>query len=387
MVVRSAIHRLPSSALGEVLVLGTWNYPLLLPGVQVAQALAAGNRVQLKPAVGTESVSEIMCQCFVQAGVPETQLELLDSSTEAAQRSIERGVDLIVLTGAAETGRKVLKTAAGQLSAAIMELSGCDAAIVLPGHDPDRLVQSMRFGLRFNASATCIGPRRLVVRRSEYGAVSKKLSQALKEEPEVAVHSAARSFVADKISEALDQGAVDVLGHFDEQRLRTAGRMRPVLLDRVTASHEIASSDVFAPVLSMMTVDDDDQAVRIVNECPYRLAASVFGPAAQANRVAARLQVGTVTINDVITSTADPRLPFGGRGQSGFGVTRGPEGLLAMTAAKVVSTRTGLIAPHLRQRSASDEAILHGVLQMVHGGGLRKRLAGLRHIVGGVKKG
>jgi len=139
-------------------------------------------------------------------------------------------------------------------------------------------------------------------------------------------------------------------------------------------------------VISLMEVSDVDQAVAMINECPYRLAASVFGPVADARRLAGRLDVGTVTINDLIAPTADPRLPFGGRGRSGFGVTRGREGLLAMTTAKVVAVRRGRFLPHLQSRTAADEAILHGLLHWSYAGDWSKRLAGLRRLVRGVKK-
>ncbi|WP_182866972.1 aldehyde dehydrogenase family protein [Rhodopirellula sp. JC639] len=381
--VHSVVRRVP---LGTVLVLGTWNYPLLLPGVQLAQAIAAGNRVRLKPAVGAERASQILVECFHAGGVPEDQLVLLDSDTSAAVHAISEGVDLIVLTGAAETGRKVLESAAPMLSASIMELSGCDAVIVLPGADEQRLIAALRFGLSFNASATCIGPRRLMVQSADHDTAVERLKPVLADMPPAIVHPAARQGVADLVAQALAAGAVDCLGRYDHTQLREQGVMSPLLLDHVTADHAIASADVFAPVLSVIRVDDIDHAVHLVNECPYRLAASVFGPASEATRVAERLNVGTVTVNDLIAPTADPRLPFGGRGQSGFGVTRGPEGLLAMTAAKVISRRRGPVAPHLRPRAESDQEMLHGALHAMHGGGVRKRLAGLRRIVRSVKK-
>ncbi|MCO8120958.1 aldehyde dehydrogenase family protein [Stieleria sp. TO1_6] len=381
--VRSVVHRVP---LGDVLVLGTWNYPLLLAGVQIAQALAAGNRVLFKPAEGTQQSSEIMAECFYSAGVPRSQLSLLETQTAAATTAIEGGVDLIVLTGAASTGRKVLQSAAPQLSASIMELSGCDAAIALPGFDLDRLLDALQFGLRFNASATCIGPRRLMLRQPDRDAVLSGLVSKFGDEPAVIVHPAARENVARQIDAALESGARDLLGRYDSRALLETGKLHPVVLDGVTESDSIASADLFAPVLSLMTVRDNQHAARLVNDCPYRLAASVFGPVDQASELAERLAVGTVTINDLIAPTGDPRVPFGGRGQSGFGVTRGPEGLLAMTAAKVISTRRGSFTLHLRPRQSRDKALLHGALHWLYGGSLGKRLAGLRQIVDGVKK-
>ncbi len=380
--VRSTVYRQP---LGKVLILGTWNYPLLLPGVQVAQALAAGNRVELKPAIGSESASQLLADCFYAAGVAEDALTVLDSDTASARAAIDRGVDLVVLTGAADTGTKVLQQAAPTLACSILELSGCDAVIALPRHDRQRLIRAIRFGLCFNSGATCIGPRRLMVCGGGRE-LSDSLVEAVAGIPEMIVHPAARDEAADLIVDALRSGARDLTGRFDPDVLRERGRMPPLLLGGVRPDHGIASADVFAPVISLMSVSGVDEAVDLVNGCPYRLAASVFGPVAEAREVADRLEVGTVTINDLIAPTADPRLPFGGRGRSGFGVTRGREGLLAMTTAKVVATRRGRFLPHLRSRRSADEAILHGLLLGSYGGNWSKRLDGLRRIVRGVKK-
>lgn len=381
--VRSLVHRVP---LGTVLVLGTWNYPLMLTGVQTAQALAAGNRVLLKPAVGTEEATRLMAECFWAAGVPRSHLSVLDSSTDAAVDAIESGVDLVVLTGAAETGRKVLHAAAPRLSASIMELSGCDAVVVLPGVNLDHLIDCILFGLRFNSSATCIAPRRLISTPEILDQVTDQLVTRLADATAVIVHPAAREDTAALVAQSIEDGAVDLLGHFDADSLRRDGVLRPVILKNVRPDAAIAAADLFAPVISLIKVNSLDESVQVVNECPYRLAASVFGPSDKATQMADRLQVGTVTVNDLIVPTADPRLPFGGRGQSGFGVTRGPEGLLAMTATKVVSTRRGTLAPHLMPRKSTDSEMLHGALHFFHATGIRKRLSGLRRLVFSVKK-
>lgn len=375
--VHSMVRRDPR---GTVLILGTWNYPLFLAGVQAAQALAAGNSVQLKPAIGCEAVSRRMVSAFHEAGVPESQLVQLDSSTESAIAAIDAGVDLIVLTGAAKTGQQVLQRAARSLTPTIMELSGCDAVVLMPGADLDRAVDAIVFGLSFNGGATCIGPRRLLIEDSSADEVLQLLAMRLGEAGAVTVHQNGRQAVADQIEAALRDGAVDRLHHFDAARLRSSGQLRPLVLDNVRPSDAIAAADLFAPVISILRVDQIHQAVEIVNQCPYRLAASVFGPHDSALEFASRLHVGAVTVNDLIVPTADPRLPFGGRGRSGFGVTRGGEGLLAMTVPTVISFRRGRSAPHLTPRQSSDAETLLGVLQLLHGRSLVDRAVALRSI-------
>lgn len=380
--VRSVVRRV---ARGRVLILGTWNYPLLLMGVQAAQALAAGNRVQIKPAPGCEAATAEMVACFHRAGVPSSQLLQLDSGTEAAVEAIRQGVELIVLTGAASTGRKVLAAAAESLTPTIMELSGCDAVVITPSADIKRAVESIHFGLNFNSGATCIGPRRLIVCDRQAGPLIESLRESLSSAASVTIHPAAREGVARTVQAAIDQGATDILSHFEPRSLCADGALRPVLLDDVGRDNPIASADLFAPVISVIRVDDIEEAVEIVNACPYRLAASVFGDRRDARHLAERLDVGSIAINDLLVPTADPRLPFGGRGDSGFGVTRGDEGLLSMSVARVISERRGKIMPHLRPRKPDDAQTLIGALQLLHAGSIGDRWRGLRRMVGAVK--
>ncbi|WDQ16900.1 aldehyde dehydrogenase family protein [Rhodopirellula sp. P2] len=376
--VRSVVQRVP---LGRVLILGTWNYPLLLPGVQMAQALAAGNLVCLKPAAGTEAVSAELIAAFYAAGVPKHAITLLNSTTEAAIEAQASGVDLVVLTGSAETGRKVLHQSAENLTPCIMELSGADAAIVLPQADLARVVDAVTFGLLFNSGATCIGPRRLMIQTDPSTAtLPERLIDRLRATNEVTLHPAARASIADLLDDVLRKGAKDSLGRYDSATLRTTGKMHAVVLENVPEGHAILQSDVFAPVISIIPVQRPEQAIQMVNECPYRLAASVFGPTSQTQSIGKQLTVGVVTINDLVAPTADPRLPFGGRGQSGFGVTRGPEGLLAMTTPRVIATRRGRVAMHLSPRNDADAELLSGVLQWSHSSGWTRRRAALRRV-------
>jgi len=381
--VRSLVQRVPW---GQVLILGTWNYSILLTGVQLAQALAAGNSVSLKPAPGCESVSRELVQRFHAAGVPESMIQILGSDSQSAIDAMSGAtgkVDLVVLTGSAATGRKVLHQAADQVTASIMELSGIDAVVAMPGAEWKRVVDAIAFGLLFNSGATCIGPRRLMYLSSDPSAneaLTRDLIAKLQKSDPVTIHPAARASIADAIESAINAGGVDRVGQFDAQRLRSEGRMFPVVMTNLSSDHPILRTDLFAPVITLLPLDSIESAVAHVNDCPYRLAASVFGPRAAATELAGRLKVGCVTVNDLVAPTADPRLPFGGRGESGFGVTRGPEGLLAMTTPRVIATRSSRFVPHLSPRNDSTAEILTGALQMLHSRGLRRRFAAFKRL-------
>ena len=126
--------------------------------------------------------------------------------------------------------------------------------------------------------------------------------------------------------------------------------------------------DVFAPWLALVPVTDMEQALDALSACPYALGAAIFGPERAARALAPRIPAGSVCINDLIVPTADPRLPFGGRGRSGFGVTRGAEGLLEMTVIKTVSTRRGRFRPHLAPPRPGDAVRYASLIGLLYGG-------------------
>lgn len=361
--VRSEVQRVP---LGDVLVLAAWNYPLFLPGVQIAQALAAGNRVWLKPAPGCEVVTAHLVTAFLMAGIPSDALRLLPPDPMAAQQRIDAGVDLVVLTGGTKTGRSVMTRCAQTLTPSIMELSGCDAVVIGPGADLERVADCVAFGLSFNGGATCIGPRRIIVSPSGHGPLVAALAKRLADLPAVKLHRSARDAAQNAVAEALRRGAVDIARPGRQPPGTNEAEMFATVLDGVGGDWGIANADLFAPVASIITAETEGDAIGWVNRCPYRLAASVFAEPAWARRVAEKLNVGHVSINDLIFPTADPRVPFGGCGSSGFGVTRGAEGLLAMTRPKVVARHRGGLYLHLQKRKASDYGTLLGWLRFSH---------------------
>ena len=148
----------------------------------------------------------------------------------------------------------------------------------------------------------------------------------------------------------------------------------PIVLCGVSPESHLLREDVFAPVISLVTVADDDEAVTRANDCPYALGASVFSrDEAEARSLAARINAGVVTINDLILPTADARLPFGGRGRSGFGSTRGAEGLLELTTPKVVTVTRSKFRPAFETTQSGDEQLFQSYLKLTHGRGLSSR--------------
>ncbi|MFW6189366.1 MAG: aldehyde dehydrogenase family protein [Planctomycetota bacterium] len=355
---------------GLVLVIGPGNFPLFLPGVQALQALTAGNAVLLKPGKNGAPAAAALADLCADAGLPNGLLTVLDESVEAAKHAIEAGVEKVILTGSAETGRAVLAELAPRLVPAVMELGGSDAVFVMEGADLELVARAVRFGLRLNGGATCIAPRRILAWRAVAGELEQRLSRAVGQLEESAVEERAADRARELVEEALSDGARIAAGD-----LLTGGRMKPVLVADVRPKMGLARTDVFAPVASLVRVGGVAEALRADAECPYALGASVFGPRGPARMLARRIGAGVVVVNDIIAPTADARLPFGGWDESGFGVTRGTEGLLQMTRPKVVAVARSRFRPHLTKPGPGDERMLRSLITARHGRGLRERAA------------
>ena len=361
--VDTRVHREPR---GEVLIIGTWNYPLFLTGVQIATSVAAGNHTIVKPATGCVELTQKFCEHLHRAGVPNV-ITILDESVDAARRAIASRVDLVVMTGSADTGREVMRQCAEHLTPSIIEASGCDAMVALPGADAVAFAKRLRFGLTLNSGATCIAPRRLFIHRDDRDRMVNAIGDQFADVAPMVVAPPARHGVAQMMSDvASDQW---IIGGPVDASFAHDGTMMPSIRWKRTQSglppDPLESTDVFGPVAMAETYDEIDPLVARVNACDYALAASIHGDPKTADKVARRIEAGFVVINDVIVPTADPRVPFGGRRRSGHGVTRGDEGLLAMTQPKVVATRRRF-AMHLRPRDANDYPRMLKALRWLH---------------------
>ncbi len=370
--VNGVVERVP---LGVVLVIGPANYPLFLPAVQVLQALVAGNAVLWKPAPGGADAAVKILRLLVEAGLPSQLLTVLDSEPAAAQSAIQAGVDKVILTGHLATGRTVLRALAETVTPSVMELSGCDAVFVLPGADLAHAARAIAFGMRLNGSATCMAPRRLFVCGSDAAALYTRLLDAFQAVPPVPLPPRIAGELRLLCEDAARQGAV-VLGVPSDD-----AQVHPVLITGAHPQMRCMRADIFAPVLSAMQVEDEAAALRAYDACPYALTASIFGPARTAEQFARRIHAGTVLINDVIVGTADPRLPFSGRGLSGFGATRGDEGLLEMTAVRSVVTQRSRSPRPYAPTTPAHTPFFSAYIRTVHSATWGERVRAFRALV------
>jgi acyl-CoA reductase-like NAD-dependent aldehyde dehydrogenase len=255
--------------------------------------------------------------------------------------------------------------------------------IIRADADLDLAVRAAVFGLRLNAGETCIAPRRVFVARSVATEFEGRLAQALSAWGAVPIAPAASERLLPLLLQALRAGA-----HLLAGKIQPGGAIiGPVVLAGAKPSLLLLREDIFAPLLTILTVADDDEAVTLANDCPYALGATIFTrDEFAAHALAAQLEAGVVIINDLIAPTADARLPFGGRKLSGFGLTRGAAGLLEMTTTKVITRRSGKWRPHFDEPHAGDAGLFHAYLTAAHGGSWRGRFAGLRQLVRSLMK-
>jgi len=370
---RLTVYRRP---VGVIAILAPNNYPLMLSGIQAVQALAAGNAVVVKPAPGCEPVTQRFAELLREAGLPDDLLTVTDSDVATAEALLDARPDKVILTGSVETGRAVSARLAASNTPAVMELSGCDAALVCDDADVNHAAKALAFGLRFNGGRTCIAPRRIIAARSIAEALEAALKQQLASVAPMAVPAERRQRIGDLIDRAREHGARLVCGDPD------AERWSPIVLADVPPSDDILHEDLFAPVGCLQTADDEAAMIETANDNPYGLGATVFtGDRAAARRIAGQLDVGCVVVNDMIAPTADPRLPFEGRKASGHGPTRGDDGLLACTTAVAVVERRRRSTVQYEPLHETDRPLAAAMLNAMHGRTAAQRLKQLTRLI------
>ena len=355
---------------GIVLIIAPGNYPLFLAGVQALQALVAGNAVLLKPAPNSSQVAHRLRELLIEAGLDPALLTLTDEDPDCAHQAIMSGVDKVVITGSEAAGRDVLKTAAQTITPVTCELSGCDAMIVLAGADLALSADALRFALKLNASQTCMKPRRIFVHDSITADFKKRALDRIRD-LRIPLRFSSSLKMA-KITRASREQGVDQLSGdiFPDHTVS------PHLFENGDLASDLWQADLFAPLVAIRSFSSERDLIEQIDACSYALGASIFGPQSQAQRLGAQINAGFVLVNDLIVPTADPRFPFSGRKHSGFGVTRGIEGLLEFTRVKVVSVRRSG-HPHFQEERPEDASLFAGFISVVHAADWPTRLRGL----------
>jgi aldehyde dehydrogenase (NAD+) len=357
---------------GVVALLVPWNYPLFLCASSALNALVAGNAVVLKASPRAKATVQALAEWLWQAGIPRDLLPVLDSSDDTGRMlTASPHIDKIIFTGSSRTGRAVLSAAAQNLVPATMELSGCDAVYVLRDADIKLAAAAVSFGARLNAGRTCICPRRVFVEEPVAAEFIQRLSERLTTRALISPMDPQTLKEADDLAARLESTP-----QTKSLNNRQPGDARKALLYEGGAAALRVTQGNFVPAIVVARVPDLQEALRLDGECGYALGASIFSRNLRAaEAVAGKLRAGLIAINECVAPAGEASLPFGGAGESGYGVRGGDEGLLDMTRPQSLAYARGTYRPH---HDAEDEAenLILALLRARHGSSWLGRLKG-----------
>ena len=348
--VSTPIYLQPSSAylqrqpLGVVGVVAPWNYPVQLALGPVITALAAGNRVMLKPSELTPATSALMAELIGKAFAPDELCVVLGDGAVAAEFS-SLPFDHLFFTGSTAVGRIVAKAAAANLTPTTLELGGKSPCIIDASCDLDAAAIKIAHGKLLNAGQTCIAPDYVLLPKGKEAAFGHAFAQAVaKLFPTISGNPDYAAIITPRHHERLQAMlAAAEQGGAKLQVINTGGeatehrQMPPVLAFDVPADAQLMQEEIFGPVLPVLPYDSLSDAIGYINARPRPLALYWFGTdSAARDKVLAQTVSGGVTVNDTLMHIAHENLPFGGVGESGWGSYHGEAGFLRLTMQKPV---------------------------------------------------
>lgn len=340
--------------LGVVLSIAPWNYPYLTAVNSVVPAILSGNTVILRHAPQTLLAAERIAQAFADAGVPDGVLQYLHSSDGDTDRLIATpGVDFVAFTGSVRVGHIVQEFASRRFIGVGLELGGKDPAYVRPDARLEHAIENLVDGSFFNSGQSCCAVERIYVHERLYDAFVEgfvtltrqyKLGNPL--DPEVnlgpVVRASAADFVRKQIDEAVSAGARALIDTKAFERDAVGSPyLAPQVLVGVNHGMRVMTEESFGPVVGIMKVRSDDEALQLMNDSPYGLTASIWTSDEEAAlRIGDAVETGTVFMNRC--DYLDPALAWTGVKDSGRGVTLSPLGYEVLTRPKSYHLRTTL---------------------------------------------
>ena len=350
--VRTPLYLQPSHAclqrqpLGVVGVISPWNYPVQLSLGPVITALAAGNRVMLKPSELTPQTSALLADLIGQSFLPDELCVVQGDGTVAAGFA-SLPFDHLFFTGSTAVGRKVAEAAAANLTPTTLELGGKSPCIIDASCDLNQAAIKIAHGKLLNAGQTCIAPDYVLLPRGREAAFAEafaravgKLFPAIDGNPDYAAIIGPRHHerLQALLAQAQEQGArLQVVNPGGAATSSASRQMAPVLVFDLAPDARLLDEEIFGPILPVLPYDSLDEAIGHVNARPRPLALYWFGrDTVSRDKVLACTVSGGVTVNDTLMHIAHPNLPFGGVGESGWGAYHGETGFLRLTQQKPV---------------------------------------------------
>ncbi|HKC03015.1 MAG TPA: aldehyde dehydrogenase [Sphingomicrobium sp.] len=319
---------------GVVLGIAPWNAPVILGARAIATPLACGNTVVLKAAERCPRTHGLLVEAFRAAGFADGVVNLVTNKADEAAEVVGALIDhpavrRINFTGSTAVGRLIAESAAKNLKPVLLELGGKAPLIVLADADLDEAVKAAAFGAFMNAGQICMATERIIVVDAIADEFARRLAEKAASMPAAAIGQAVDADHVNKvqalIDDALTQGARQIAG------------APAAVIDGVTAAMRLYRDESFGPVVGIIRVTDEEEAIRVANDSEYGLSAAVFTrDAARGLRVARRIRSGICHVNGP-TVQDEPQMPFGGLGASGYGRFGGKAGIDAFTELRWIT--------------------------------------------------
>jgi acyl-CoA reductase-like NAD-dependent aldehyde dehydrogenase len=339
--------------IGVVGVIAPWNYPWAIPFGEVAIALMAGNGVVLKPASLTPMIGERIRMIFEKAGLPEGLVRTVHGGGRIGDALVKSSAGKIFFTGSVEVGRKVGVECAKRMKGSVLELGGKDPQIVCADADLANTVSGAVWGGFANAGQTCSGIERVyvnreiadaflegVVRETERLTVGDPMQWTTETGPMVSEEQA--KLVTELVDDAIASGAKRLTGGPQKVKGMKGSFIAPTVLTGVTHEMRIMKEEIFGPVLPVITVDSEEEAIRLANDSEFGLGASVWTKdRGKGERMARQIESGMVWVNDHTYSFGACQCSWGGVKDSGLGRSHSKFGFYECVNIKLLSWEPG----------------------------------------------
>ena len=330
--------------LGVVGIISPWNFPVNLALIPLVAALAAGNRVVIKPSEYTPATADLLRR-MLGAAFPEDQVSVVLGDAAVGRTFAALPFDHLLFTGSTSVGREVMQAAAVNLTPVTLELGGKSPALIGPGADLKAAAAAIAYGKLTNAGQICIAPDYVLVPRGQLRPFVEEFSGAARRlYPGGIASDEYTSIINDRhsnrllayVEEARARG-VELIAPWGEPSHPGGRKLAPVLALDPPDDLALMQDEIFGPILPVKPYDTLDQAIEFINGRPRPLALYLFTGSRGAERqVAARTISGSLCINDALTQFAVDDLPFGGVGPSGMGRYHGREGFDTFSYLKPV---------------------------------------------------
>lgn len=344
---KSYLHFVPRGVVG---IISAWNFPLSIPTIEAAMAALAGNAAVVKPSEVTPLVMLEVKRLWDASGLPPDLLQVVNGRGATGAALVEAGIDMCIFTGSTATGRRVAAACGERLIPCVLELGGKAPAIVCADADLERTANALVWGAFANSGQVCASVERVYVHSSVHDELvsrildkTRKLRQGDPSGPgggdvDVGAMTWDRQLahVEELVARAQAAGAKILLGG---RRRPGAGQFyEPTVLTDCKQDMDIMRREIFGPVLPIMKVDSEEQALSLANDSQLGLLGYVFSrDKKKGRRLAERLEAGTVMVNDVLATFGAPETPWAGIKQSGLGRTHSDDGLRDMCQTRHVN--------------------------------------------------